>query len=335
MAELQMKAVVANGAGGPEVLAIIDRPVPKPSYRQLLIKVAAAGINRPDVLQRKGEYPPPSGASDILGLELAGTVIAIGENCTLFKPGDKIMALVHSGAYAEYVLVDEELAIAVPHSLSMIEAAAFFETYLTVYTNIFERGQLKSGETILIHGGSSGIGTTAIQLAKQKGANIIVTVGNDEKREACLALGADYAINYNKQDFVKEVEKITDGKGVDLILDMVGADYIERNISAAAVDGRIVQIAFLNGSTVNIDLMPIMLKRITYTGSTLRARSLAMKTRLVRNLEKDIIPGLKNDDFKPVIFKTFQFEQVKDAHLLMEQSHHIGKIVLIIDPQQI
>lgn len=335
MAHQTMKAIIASKSGPPDVLEIIETSVPKVRHKQLLVKVAAAGINRPDVLQRQGKYPPPAGASDIFGLELSGTIIALGKNCTRFKVGEPIMALVHSGAYAEYAVVDEDLATAIPVSLTMIEAAAVPETFMTVYSNVIELGRLASGETILIHGGSSGIGTTAIQLAKQRGAHVIVTVGNEEKRHACLKLGADHAINYKTQDFVAEVAALTEGKGVELILDMVGNDYIERNMKAAAADGRIVQIAFLQGSKVEIDLMPVMIKRLTYTGSTLRARPLAMKAALLRTIEKDVIPLLSSGSIKPRIDKIFPFNAVRDAHRFMEESRHIGKIVLTIDAQQI
>jgi NADPH2:quinone reductase len=324
-----MRAVVARTPGGPEVLTLVERPVPTPGAGQILIRVEAAGVNRPDMLQRMGQYQPPPGASDVLGLEVAGEVAALGEGVTLYQVGDPVTALLPGGGYAEYALVHESNALPVPQILSMIEAAAVPETFFTVWTNVFERGALKPGEWLLVHGGASGIGTTAIQLAKAWGAKVITTVGSDEKAQACLKLGADVAVNYRTEDFVAATREAT-GKGADVILDMVGGDYVKRNYVAAAPGGRIVQIAFLHGAAAEIDLAPIMMKRLTHTGSTLRPRSVAEKAVIAEHLRENAWPWLEAGRAKPVIDSTFPLDQADKAHARMEASTHFGKIVLTI-----
>jgi NADPH2:quinone reductase len=323
-----MNAIAITSPGGPEVLRQEKLPVPEPGPGQVLVRVAAAGVNRPDILQRQGGYPPPPGAPSTPGLEIAGTVEAVGDVSLRFKPGDRVCALVPGGGYAEYAVVAEDNALPVPSGLSLVEAAAIPETYFTVWTNVFDRGRLKPGETLLIHGGSSGIGTTAIMLAKAFGSRVIVTAGSDEKCEACLKLGADFAINYRTHDFV-EIVKTETGAGANVILDMVGGPYVQRNISAVAVDGRIVQIAFQQGSKVEVDLLPIMLKRLTFTGSTLRPRSVEAKAEIARALEDKVWPLLAAGRCKPQIYRTFPLAKAAAAHRLMESSEHIGKIVLV------
>lgn len=323
-----MRAVIADGGGGPEVLKLIERPVPQPGQGEILVRVHAGGINRPDVFQRLGNYPPPPGASDILGLEIAGEVVTCGEGATDFAPGDRVMALVASGGYADYAVVAQDNAIPVPQGLSMVEAGAIPETYFTVWTNMFDRGGLQPGETVLIHGGSSGIGTTAIQLAKAFGATVFVTAGSPEKCEACLKLGADRAINYREEDFVAVVKEATDGKGVPLIIDMVGGDYIGRNYDAAATEGRIVQIAFLKGGKAEVDFRRLMVKRLHHTGSTLRPRSVAQKAEIAHSLREKVVPLLADGRCKPIIDSTFSLADVAKAHARMDSSAHIGKIVL-------
>ncbi|MET0532490.1 MAG: NAD(P)H-quinone oxidoreductase [Microvirga sp.] len=323
-----MRAVIAEGSGGPEVLKLVERPVPQPGEGEILVRIEAAGINRPDVLQRQGGYAPPPGASDILGLELAGEVVARGTDATRFTEGDKVMALVAGGAYAQYAVVHETNALPVPGGLSWEEAGAVPETYFTVWTNVFERGDLKPGETLLVHGGTSGIGTTAIQLAKAFGARVIATAGSADKCDACTRLGADVAVNYRAQDFVAAVKEATGGRGADVILDMVGGDYIPRNHEAAAQDGRIVQIAFLKGSKVELDFRRLMLKRLTHTGSTLRSRTVAEKASIAQALEAKVLPLLAKGLVKPVMDSTFAFEDVAKAHARMDGGEHIGKIVL-------
>lgn len=323
-----MRAVVAEGGGGPEVLKVIHRPVPSPGEGEILVRVKAAGINRPDVLQRQGGYPPPPGAPDILGLEIAGEVAAADPNASRFAAGAPVMALVPGGGYAEYALVHESNALPIPQGLSWEEAGAIPETYFTVWTNVFERGRLRPGETLLVHGGTSGIGTTAIQLAKAFGATVIATAGTAAKCDACTRLGADLAINYRDADFVPAVKEATGGRGADVILDMVGGDYIPRNHEAAAQDGRIVQIAFLKGSRVEVDFRRLMLKRLTHTGSTLRPRSVAEKAAIARALEDKVWPLLAQGRCRPVMDSTFALEDVAQAHARMDGGEHIGKIVL-------
>ncbi|WP_132366334.1 NAD(P)H-quinone oxidoreductase [Methylobacterium sp. 1030] len=324
-----MRAVIADGQGGPDVLRIVERPRPEPGQGQVLVRVEAAGINRPDVMQREGRYPPPSGASDVLGLELAGIVEALGPGAGRFRIGDRVMALVHSGAYAEWAVVDEAVALPVPEGLPAVEAGAIPETYFTVWSNVFERARLQAGESLLIHGGSSGIGTTAILLAKARGARVIVTAGSPEKCAACLTLGADAAIDYRREDFVAAARAATGGSGPDVILDMVGGPYIARNLDAVAVDGRIAQIAFQQGSRVaEIDFQPLLMKRVTLTGSTLRARPVALKARLAEALAEHVLPLLAAGRARPPIDSVFPFERVAEAHARMDAGQHIGKIVL-------
>ena len=325
----QMTVIGISKPGGPEVLVPETRAVPRPGPDEILIKVLAAGVNRPDVSQRQGHYPPPPGASDLPGLEVAGEVVAVGSNAKKHKPGDKVMSLVAGGGYAQYCIAQDAQAMAVPPSLSIAEAGAIPETLMTVWHNVFERGALKSGETLLIHGGSSGIGTMAIQLAKAFGAKVIVTVGSKEKADACLKLGADRAINYKTEDFVAEVKSATSGAGANVILDMVGGDYIERNYAAAAVDGRVVQIAFLGGPKATVNFTGLMVKRLTHTGSTLRPRSNADKAAMVAAIEAKVMPLLREGRIKPLMDSSFPLEKAADAHRRMETSEHIGKIVLL------
>jgi putative PIG3 family NAD(P)H quinone oxidoreductase len=324
----RMTAIAIREPGAPEMLVPQERDVPVPKQGEVLVRIAAAGVNRPDVMQRQGKYPPPPGAPDIPGLELAGEVVALGDGVARWKIGDKITALVPGGAYAEYAVVHETNALPVIPQLSMIEAGAIPETFFTVWHNVFERGALKSGETMLCHGGSSGIGTTAIMLAKARGARVIVTVGSQEKAEACLKLGADVAINYNTQDFVAETRKATGGKGAEVIIDMVAGDYIQRNYEAAAVDGRIVQIAFQQPPKAMVDFRPLLIKRLWHTGSGLRPRPVQDKAAIARALEEHVWPLCASGQVKPVIFKTFPLREAAAAHALMETSTHIGKIVL-------
>jgi NADPH2:quinone reductase len=325
-----MRAVIAAAKGGPEVLEVVERPVPQPQEGEVLVRIAAAGVNRPDVVQRQGHYPPPPGAPDILGLEIAGEVVAAGPGAGRFQVGAPVMALVAGGGYAEYAVVHESNALPVPAGLSMTEAAAVPETYFTVWTNVFERGRLQAGEAFLVHGGTSGIGTTAIQLAKAFGARVIATAGSPEKCDACLTLGADLAINYREADFVQGVKAVTEGKGADVILDMVGGSYIQRNYEAAAQDGRIVQIAFMQGGKAEVDFRRLMMKRLTHTGSTLRARSVAEKAAIARALEERVLPLLAEGRCRPVMDSTFPLDEVQAAHARMDGGEHIGKIVLTL-----
>jgi NADPH:quinone reductase len=325
-----MTSIAIREPGGPDMLVAREQPLPAPGDGEILVKVAAAGVNRPDVMQRQGHYPPPKGATEIPGLEIAGEVVRIGPGVTRWNKGDKVMALVVGGGYAEYCLAFASHALPVPPSLSMIEAAAIPETFFTVWHNVFERGRLAAGETLLVHGGSSGIGTTAIQLGKAFGARVIVTAGTPEKCDACRRLGADLAINYHTEDFVALSKQATQGAGVDLILDMVGGDYVGRNYEAAAVEGRIVQIAFLASSRLTVDLMRLMLKRLTHTGSTLRARAVADKAAIAQAVEKNALPLLASGRVKPLIDSTFPLAQASAAHARMESGKHIGKIVLTL-----
>jgi NADPH:quinone reductase len=325
-----MTAIAIREPGGPEVLVATQQPMPSPNDDEILVKVLAAGVNRPDVLQRKGLYPPPKGATEIPGLEIAGEVAAVGRSVTRWKQGDKVMALVVGGGYAEYCLAFEGHALPVPATLSMIEAAAIPETFFTVWYNVFERGKLAEGETFLVHGGSSGIGTTAIALAKAFGARVFTTAGTPEKCEACRKLGADLAINYRTEDFVALTKRASAGHGADVILDMVGGDYIGRNYEAAAVEGRIVQIAFQTASRANVDMMRLMLKRLTHTGSTLRARSVSDKSAIARAVETHVLALIAAGRVRPVIDSTFPLSQASAAHARMEGGSHIGKIVLTL-----
>jgi len=325
-----MTVIAIRSPGAPEMLVAEQRPLTPPAEGEVLVKVAAAGVNRPDVMQRMGLYPPPKGATDIPGLEIAGEVVALGMGATRFKLGDQVMALVVGGCYAEYCPAYESHCLPVPASLPITEAAAVPETFFTVWYNTFERGGLKAGETLLVHGGSSGIGTAAIQLAKAFGAKVITTAGSAEKCEACRKLGADLAINYKTEDFVAATKAATGGKGAELILDMVGGDYIERNYEAAAVEGRVVQIAFQGSPKATVDFRRIMLKRLTHTGSTLRARSVADKAAIARAVETNVLPLLASGRVRPVMDSTFPLRKAADAHARMETSAHIGKIVLTV-----
>lgn len=326
----QMTAIAIKGKGGPEVLVAEDRPLPPVTGCQVLIKVAAAGVNRPDLLQRQGLYPAPKGHSELPGLEVAGTVAAVGADATRFAPGQRVMALVNGGGYAEYSLADEGVVLPVPETLSMPEAAGVPETFFTVWHNVIERGQLKAGEWFLIHGGTSGIGVTAIQVAKALGANVIATAGSDEKCRACRTLGADAAVNYRTQDFLETVKEATGGRGVDVILDMVGGDYVEKNIRALADDGRLVYIGFQAGSRVSVDLMRVMLKRLTLTGSTLRIRTAEVKAGIARAVEERLLPMLADGRIRVPIDSTYPLREAGAAHARMETSQHIGKIVLVV-----
>jgi NADPH2:quinone reductase len=325
-----MTAVAITTPGGPEVLKATSVPTPKPGPGQVLVKVAAAGVNRPDVAQRMGAYPPPPGHSPLPGLEIAGTVAAAGAGVTRWKAGDKVCALVNGGGYAEYCIAEETAALPIPGGLDLVQAAAVPETFFTVWNNVFERGGLKAGEWLLVHGGSSGIGTTAIQLAKAFGARAIATAGSADKCRACLDLGADKAINYRSEDFVAVTKEATGGKGADVILDMVGGDYVEKNIIAAAEDGRVVQIATLGGADVKINIARLMMKRITLTGSTLRPRTREVKAGFARALETKVWPLIAAGKVKVVMDSTYPLAQAADAHRRLESSQHIGKIVLTV-----
>ncbi len=325
-----MRAVEITRPGGPEVLAATVRAVPAPKPNEILIKVAAAGVNRPDVVQRSGNYPPPPDASDLPGLEVAGEVVALGSSVKAFKPGDRVCALVHGGGYAEYCVAPEVQALPVPENLSMVEAASLPETFFTVWGNVYDRGRLAPGETLLVQGGSSGIGVTAIQMARAMGNRVFATAGSDEKCAACVRLGADKAVNYKTQDFVAEIKAATGGKGVDVILDMVGGDYVPKELKLLADEGRLVFIAFLRGHKTELDINEIMRKRLTLTGSTLRPRPVEFKGYLARNLRDKIWPLIEAGRIKPEIYKTFPLHAAADAQRLMESSQHIGKIVLTV-----
>jgi NADPH2:quinone reductase len=325
-----MRQVRFEGHGGPDVIRIGEAPVPEPGPGQVLIEVAAAGVNRPDCLQREGVYPPPSGESGIPGLEIAGRVAARGEGVRAPREGDDVCALVGSGGYAEYALAHASLCLPVPKALGVVAAAGLPENYFTVFDNVLTRGKLAPGETLLVHGGSSGIGSTAIQLAKQIGARVIATAGSSAKCAFCKTLGADFAIDYKTQDFAEEVKKIAGKHGVDVVLDMVGGTYLPRNLSVMAAEGRLVQIGFLQSASVeNFDLRPIMLRRLTLTGSTLRARSVQQKAEVATALREKIWPLLDKGLVKPLIHATFPLEQARQAHEMMESSSHLGKILLV------
>ncbi|MFC4272798.1 NAD(P)H-quinone oxidoreductase [Sneathiella chungangensis] len=325
-----MTAIEIKEFGGPEGLVPATRPVPSPGLDEVLIKVAAAGVNRPDVLQRKGGYAPPPGASDIPGLEISGTVVATGAGVTRYKIGDQLCALVAGGGYAEYCVAPEAQCLDIPDGFDLVRAAALPETFFTVWTNVFDRGHLTGGETFLVHGGASGIGTTAIQLAKAFGARVFTTASTDEKCRAVEKLGAERGINYKTEDFVAVVKELTGGKGVDLILDMVGGDYIQRNISALAVEGRLVYIAFLGGPEATVNFAPMMLKRLTITGSTLRPQSVQAKSEIGERLKAKVWPLLSAGTVKPVMDSTFPLTDAAAAHRRIDDSGHIGKIVLTV-----
>jgi NADPH:quinone reductase len=323
-----MTAIEITTPGGPEVLTPVSRPVPQPGMGEVLIEVAAAGVNRPDLLQRQGFYPPPPGASDLPGLEIAGRVVAHGFGAHGFAIGDEVCALVSGGGYAQYVTAPAAQCLPVPMGLSMIEAASLPETFFTVYTNLIDRARFKFGDVVPIHGGTSGIGVAAIQIAHALGGKVFATAGSFDKAHACERLGAVRGINYQIEDFVEQVKSLTDGHGADIILDMVGGDYVQRNLNCAAIEGRIVSIAFLHGSRVEVDLNLVMRKRLVLTGSTLRPRPVADKGAIAQELLQRIWPLLERGTIKPVVFQTFPLAQAGDAHRLMETSTHIGKIVL-------
>jgi NADPH:quinone reductase len=317
--------------GGPEVLRAVERPDPVPGTGDVLIRVAAAGINRPDVLQRRGAYPPPPGASDIPGLEVAGTIEAIGSDVRDWRVGDRVCALVSGGGYATKCAAPAAQCLPVPAKLDFVGAAAIPETFFTVWTNVFEQGRLETGETALFHGGSSGIGTTAIQLAVKRGATAFVTAGSDDKCRACEALGAAHAINYRTRDFVAAVRELTNGRGVDLILDIMGGSYVPRNLAALATDGRLVQIGLLESESTTIDLRRILGRRLTLTGSTLRPRTVEEKGAIATALRREVWPLVESGDVKPIVYRTFPLHEAGAAHRLMESSEHIGKIVLVAE----
>ncbi len=325
-----MRAIDPAAPGGPEVLEIVERPVPIPGEGEVLVKVAAAGINRPEILQRMGMYPPPPGAPSILGMEISGAIVAVGPGVDGDQIGQPVCALIAGGAYAEYAVAPFGQCLPVPYALSMIEAAAMPETLFTVWINLFERGFASEGDTVLVHGGSSGIGTMAISLCNLFGVTVIVTAGSDEKCAACKKVGADHAINYKKQDFVEEVKKITDGKGVAVVLDMVGGDYVPRNMQCLADDGRHVSIAVQGGAMATVPVFEIMRRRLTLTGSTLRPRSVEFKSAVADELARTVWPSVEAGKLKPVIDKVFPFDQAPDAHRRMEAGDHVGKIVLSI-----
>ena len=325
-----MTVIAIQGKGGPDVLVAEERPMPAPGAGQVLIKVEAAGVNRPDVLQRKGLYPAPKGHSELPGLEVSGTVAATGDGASRFAVGDRVMALLNGGGYAEYALAEEAATLPVPAGLSMIEAAALPETFFTVWHNVFERGALKSGEWFLVHGGTSGIGVTAIQLAAALGAKVITTAGSPKKCEACVALGAERAVDYTQEDFTEVVKAETQGRGVDVILDMVGGDYVDRNIRSLADDGRLVNIGYQSGSKVTVDMMRVMLKRLTLTGSTLRIRPTEIKGAIARGVETHALPLVESGKVRVIVDSTFPLSKAAEAHARMETSQHIGKIVLTL-----
>ncbi len=315
--------------GGPDVLQPGTRPVPQPGPGEVLVKVAAAGVNRPDIIQREGNYKPPPGVTDVPGLEIAGTVAAVGDGVDGWQEGDELCALVAGGGYAEYCTAPAPQCLAVPRGLNMMAAAALPETFFTVWTNVFGRAALQPGESLLVHGGSSGIGTAAIQMASRLGSRVITTAGSAEKCAACQALGAEETVNYREEDFVKAAKEFGGGKGVDVVLDMVGGDYTAKNIAALAPDGRLVNIAFLKGSKMELNLLPMMLKRLTLTGSTLRPQTVERKGQIAAALKDQVWPLIESGDIKPVIHATFPLAEAAEAHRLMESSTHIGKIVLV------
>ncbi len=326
-----MQCIEIPEPGGAEALKPGRRPVPNVADDEILVRVEAAGVNRPDIVQREGRYPPPPGVTDIPGLEIAGTIAALGGGVSSWNVGDDVIALVAGGGYAEYCAVPAAQALPVPDGLSMVEAAAIPETFFTVWSNVFDRCALLPGETLLVHGGSSGIGTTAIMLAAQLGSHVIATAGSGEKCQACLDLGAELAINYKEQDFVEEVMNHTDGNGADVVLDMVAGDYIPRNIACMAVSGRLCIIAALGGSKAEVDFRQVFVKRMTITGSTLRARDTAFKSQIAENLKSRVWPLFEDGKLKPVIYRTLTLNDAAEAHRVMEEGRHIGKIVLTID----
>jgi len=325
-----MRYIGISENGGPEVMVIKEGEPPDPGTGEVLIKVHAAGVNRPDIMQRQGLYPPPPGASMILGLEVAGEVVATGNDVSDCSVWDRVCALTNGGGYAEYVAVPAGQCLPVPAGLSMEEAAALPETFFTVWANVFDRARLKPGERFLVHGGSGGIGTTAIQMAKSLGSRVFTTAGNAEKCAVCQRLGADVAVNYHEQDYVEVLKEVTDGQGVDVTLDMVGGDYVARNLELAAMDGRIVSLSFIKGSRVEIDMMHVLLKRLIITGSTLRPRSAGTKAGIAEKLRAQIWPLIESKEIKPLIAARFPLADTAEAHKLMESSKHIGKIILTV-----
>jgi NADPH:quinone reductase len=329
MIPTNMRFVTHGQGGGAEVLEIAETAIPIPGPRDVLIEIAFAGVNRPDILQRSGKYPPPHGASPILGMEVAGRVVACGAEVNEWNVGDAVCALTPGGGYSEYCLTDAGHCLPIPRGLDLRQGAALPENLFTVWANLIDRGRLKAGETVLVHGGSSGIGYMAIQLAKQHGARVFTTVGNDRKAEFCQALGADLVINYRAQDFVSEIERYTNKHGVDVILDMVGGDYLPKNVRLLAIEGRLVQIAFLQGSKIpEFDFMPVMVRRLTITGSTLRPRSIEQKAAIARSVRENVWPLLESGKVKVVIHQVFPLAQAAEAHRLLERSQHIGKVLL-------
>jgi len=328
LAGKEMRAVAITEPGGPEVLQEISVPIPEPTESEVLIRVHAAGVNRPDVLQRLGMYPVPGDADPLPGLEVAGEVVATGANAARWRSGDKVMALCHGGGYAEYCRVNENHCLPVPANLSMVEAAAIPETYFTVWYNVFMRASLGAGESILVHGGSSGIGTTTMQLAKASGASVITTAGSDDKCDFCMVLGADHALNYRSSDWEQRVGELTAGKGVDVVLDMVAGPYMQKNINVLGRDGRYVIIAFLKGPKAELDMRQVVGKRLTITGSTLRPQTIAEKAEIAADLENHVLPLLESGVVRPIIDSTFPLDEAAKAHALMESSRHMGKIVL-------
>ena len=325
-----MRAIEIEKPGGPEVLRPAERAKPEPKPHEILVKVAAAGVNRPDVLQRMGLYPVPPDASDLPGLEIAGEVVACGASVTLWRPGDQVCALTHGGGYAEYCVTPEVQALPVPKGLSMVEAASLPETFFTVWSNVYDRGRLAEGESLLVQGGTSGIGVTAIQMARATGNRVFATAGSDEKCAACVKLGAEAAYNYKTQDFTAGVKAATGGKGVDVILDMAAGDFVPKELKALADDGRLVFIAFLRGPKTELDVNEVMRRRLTLTGSTLRPRPVAFKGAIAAKLRSRIWPLIEDGKIKPVIYKTFKLEEAAEAHRLMETNAHIGKLVLAL-----
>ena len=328
MLSTEMNVIEYEGFGSPEVLHMCQRPLPQPGSNEVLIKVTAAGVNRADILQRKGKYPPPPGASDILGMEISGVIAALGAQTTRWIIGQRVCALLISGGYGEYVAVDERLCLPVPEKISMLEAAGLMEALATVYANIFESAGLRSGETVLVHGGSSGIGHIAIQMIKQFGASVLVTVANAEKAEFCHKLGADFTAIYTQEDFVETAQKATAGRGVDIVLDMIGGDYLNRNLTALGFKGRHVSIATQHGAKAEIDMRLVMQKQLTLTGSTLRGRSLAEKARLIAEIGEKMGPSVAAGRIKPFIYQSFPLKNAAEAHKMMESGAHMGKIVL-------
>ncbi|MCJ2009283.1 NAD(P)H-quinone oxidoreductase [Methylobacterium sp. J-092] len=325
-----MRQVCFNGAGGPEVISIETVPLPKAGPGQVLIEVVSAGVNRPDVMQRGGKYPPPKGATAVPGLEVAGRIAALGEGVSGLSLGDEVCALVISGGYAEFAVAEAGHCLPKPEVLSLVDAGGIPETFFTVYSNVVQRGRLAAGETFLVHGGSSGIGSTAIQIAKHLGARVLTTAGSAEKCAFCESLGADAAINYREADFAEEVQRLTDGKGVDVILDMIGASYLAKNLASLAIEGRLVLIALMGGNKVEaLNITPIMIKRLTFTGATLRPRPNAEKAEIADGLRRDVWPELDTGRIRPVIHATFPLEEAQKAHALMESSAHLGKILLV------